>query len=110
MHLESAFVSHRAALASLLDQSQLHGGSVATTNTYWFLIAVASTLHTEVLAAETSMHLVSASASYSEAPASLLDQSEPHGGSVAKTNTCRRLIAVASTLHLGAASSDEHAH
>ena len=68
------------------------GSSIAKTSTCrpWCrrLITAASTLHTTVLAAETSMHHESASASASnrEAAASLLDHSElhNHGGSDAK--------------------------
>ena len=79
MHLESASASHCGASANLLDQSDLHGGSVAKV--------------------ETIMHLESASASHPGASTSLLDQSELHGGSVAKANTCRRLVTAASTHH-----------
>ena len=61
--------------------------------------------------AKTSTHLESLSASHrGAAVASLLHQSELHGGSVADHNQCRCVVAAASTLlHSSANGRDEHA-
>ena len=81
-HLESATASHReATAASLLDQSELHGGfrcrASLCLHVPW---SRRQALSTRVLMAETSTHLESATASHHRAAASLLDQSELHGG------------------------------
>ena len=59
--------------------------------------------------AETSNRLESTATSHRGAAGSLLDQSELHGGlHRTMANTCRWLVAAASTLHASARSRDEH--
>ena len=93
--LESVSASHRRAAASLLDQSKLHGGSIAeqTNTSQVFSRGCMHCLHP-------STHLDSACASHRRAAASLLDQSELHGGSVAEHThcTCMCLVAAACTV------------
>ena len=81
---EDASASHRGAAAILLDQSERRGGStVAMANTWQnvWLVAAASTLHSSARGRDEHGDLESASDSHRGAAATLLDQSELHGGS-----------------------------
>ena len=102
-HLESASALHRGAAASLLDQLELHGGTMVKANTCK-VPDRGGGKHSpppECQRQKTSTHLESAaSVSHCGAAASLLHQSELHGGSAAKVNICRCLVAAAArTLH-----------
>ena len=85
-----------SSCTSLLDQSEPHGGSVAeaTTNLWVIYICAASTLHLSTRgrhehAPSVCLRLTPWSSCCST---SLLDQSEPHGGSGSKANTIRQVL------------------
>ena len=111
-HLESAAASHRGATASLLDQSEVHGGfrckGKGTCRCRWLVLAAS----THSPQAETSTHLGSVSASHRGAAASLLDQSEVHGGFRCKgkaTCSCRcRCLVLAASKHSPHAKTSTH--
>ena len=73
-HLESIFSSHRRAAASLLDQSELHGSSVAKANTCTGALSPLQTLSIRVSETWAGTHLESASTLHHGAPASLISQ------------------------------------
>ena len=100
-HLESAAsASHRGAAASLVGQSELHGGLVAkqaNTISCRCLVGVPESTLPLKCQRQRRAHILS------PPPPPLVDQSELHGGSVAKqanTISCRCLVHKASTLPL----------
>ena len=107
MHLACATTSCCGAAASLLVQLVDHGGSGADqTAGGW---SWRQALFTRVLAAKTSTHLASATASHCRAAASLLDQSELHGGSGADQTAGVWSWWQALFTRVPAAVTDEHA-
>ena len=77
-HRLAPWNSHKLAL---LDPSELHCGSGAECTHCMCLVSAAEALSTRVPSAQMSTHLESATALHRGAAASLLDQSELHGGS-----------------------------
>ena len=91
----------------MLDQSEVHGSSVAKAKHLQVRGAGGKHPPSECLVAETSTHLASASTSHRGAAASLLDQSEVHGGSVTKANHLQ-VCGADGTLHSRTSRGDEH--
>ena len=84
--LDSASASHHGAAATLLDQSELHGGSEAKTDIRfagWCLVVVITTLYRVPHAEDDHAHLDT----LPPRTASILDHSELHAGSGAKADT-----------------------